>query len=320
MLTEQLEAGHLAGDKARLAPFERGLFEITDRDMNEVPPCQNDEFMQQVKGIATFDHVRAAPPAPAGATIVSARGRNVSWSEGEHPRLSKQHNLHGRALTSLDCPYNEWPSGTVQSPPPEPALVFSRDAHRHTPEVVADVLAQTCERLLTLREPGLCPTWGVDAEHPPAADAHESTEEHIREAHQDRHTVDCGNSGMSPDFDMLQSLAGDASLLETEGSDSELPAEAPHQPAPPPDPAFMGNASPVRGLGGAADSAMAEGGELVDATAGPDEGVAPGSGGAEVVPAEGFAKPEHEVGSFLQGPAKLCVSAATYFVGDEGQA
>ena len=192
VLTEQQEAEHLEGDQARLAPYERGVFEVTDKDMNEVPPYQNDEFIQQVQGIATFDHVRAAPPAPL-----------------------------------------------------EPALLFSRDAHRHTPEVAADVVAQTCERLLTLREPGLRPTWGLDAENPPAADAHEGTEEHMREANRDRHTVDCGNSGMSPNFDVLQSLAGDASPLETDGSDSDLPAEAPSEPAPPPHPAAMGNASPL---------------------------------------------------------------------------
>ena len=99
--------------------------------------------------------------------------------------------------------------------------MLSRDAHRHTPEVAADVVAQTCERLRTLREPGLGPTWGLDAEHPPAADAHEGTEEHIREAHRDRHTVDCGDTGMSPDHDVLQSLVGDASPLETDDSDSD---------------------------------------------------------------------------------------------------
>ena len=63
------------------------------------------------------------------------------------------------------------------------------------------------------------------------------------------HTVDCGNTGMSPYFDILQSLAGDASPPVTDGSDSDLPAEAPHEPAPPPRPAAMGNASLVRGLG-----------------------------------------------------------------------
>ena len=109
-----------------------------------------------------------------------------------------------------------------------------------------------------MREPGLRPTWGLDADSPPAADAHEGTEEHIKEAHRDRHTVDCGNSGMSPDMDILESLAGDASLLETDGSDSDQPG-APSEPAPLPHLAAMGNASPVRGLGGADDSAMAEG-------------------------------------------------------------
>ena len=81
-----------------------------------------------------------------------------------------------------------------------------------------------------MREPSLQPTWGLDARNPPEADAHEGTEEHIREAHRDRHTVDCGNSGMSPDLDILQSLADDASLLETDGSDSDQPAGAPSEP------------------------------------------------------------------------------------------
>ena len=145
-------------------------------------------------------------------------------------------------------------------------MLFSNDAHRHTHDGAADVVAQTCERLLTLHEPGLHPTWGLDAEHPPATDAHEGTEEHIRDAHHDVHTVDCGNSGMSPDFDIMQSLAGDASPLETDGSDSDQPAGAPSEPAPPPHPAAMGNASPVRGLGGADDSAIAEGVECQDRT------------------------------------------------------
>ena len=89
VLTEQQETEHLEGDQARLAPYERGMFEVTDRDMNEVPPYQNDKFMQQVQGIATFDQVRAAPPAPACAATVSALGRNVSCSEAEQPRFSK---------------------------------------------------------------------------------------------------------------------------------------------------------------------------------------------------------------------------------------
>ena len=42
---------------------------------------------------------------------------------------------------------------------------------------------------------------------------------------------------------------------------------------------------------------MAEEVELIDGTAGLDEGVAPGSGGAGVAPEDGFAKPEQEVGT-----------------------
>ena len=235
---------------------------------------------------------------------------DVSWSEGEHLKLSKQLNQPGSALPSLDCLQSEWLSGTVRSPQPESVLVFSRDAHRHTPEVAADVVAQTCERLVALHEPGLRPTWGLDAEHPLAADAHEGTEEHVREAHRDTRTIDCGNTGMFLDDGTLQSLAGDASPLETDGSDSDLPAEAPHEPAPPPHHAAMGNASPVRGLGGAADSTMTEGVELVGGTVGLDQGVALGSGGAEVAPADAFAKPEHEVRNFLHGPATICAPAA----------
>ena len=310
-LLEQVEAEHLEGDQARLQPYELGLFEVADRDMHEVPPYENDAFMQQVKRLAAFDPVWAALPPQAGAATVDATTVQArDWGQGEHPRVSKQHNQPGRALGSLGCPYDEWPAGTVRSPPPEPALLFSRDTHRHTLEVAADVVAQTCECLLTPRDPGLRPAWGLDAEHPQAADADEGTEEHIRDTHRDRHTVDCGNSGMSPDMDILESLAGDVSLLETDGSDSDQPAGAPSEPAPPPHPAAMGNASPVRGLRGADDSAMAEGVEPAGQSAGLHAGVAPGSGGAVVVLAEGFAKPEHEVGQFLHGPATVCVPAA----------
>ena len=128
-------------------------------------------------------------------------------------------------------------------------MVFSKDAHRHTLDVASDVAAQTFEGLLTLREPGLGPAWGLDAARLPAADAHVGTEEHIREARRDRHTVDCGNTGLFPDHDILWSLAGDASPVEIDGSDSGQPAEAPPEPALSPHPAAMGNASPVRGLG-----------------------------------------------------------------------
>ena len=128
--------------------------------------------------------------------------------------------------------------------------------------------------------------------------------------HRDRHTVDCGNSGMSFDLDILESLAGDASTSRTEGSDSDLPADSPGEPAPPPHPAAMGNASPVRGLRGAEDSAMAKGVEPTGRSTGLDEEVAPGSGGAEMTSADGFAKPESEVGKFLHGPATVSVPAA----------
>ena len=286
MLSERAEIEQLDRDQARLPRFERSEFTVADRDLNEVPPYQNDAFMSHVRDLATFEHVRAAQPAHEGAANM-AQGRD--WTAGEHPKVSKQHNQPGRALTAMDRPREDWPTGTVRSPPPEPALLFSRDAHRHTPEVAADVVAQTCERLLTMREPGLQHTRGLDARNPPAADAHEDPEEHIREAHRDRHTVNCGNSGMSPDSDILQSLAGDVSSLETDGSDSDQPADAPSEPAHPPHRAAMGNASPVRGLGGADDSAMAERVEPAGHSAGLDEGVAPGSGGAEVASADGYA-------------------------------
>ena len=209
--------------KPRLRVSNGGEFTVADRDMNEVPPYQNDAFMSRVRDLASFDTVRAAQPADKAATSIRAQERD--WAAVEHPGISKLHNQPGRTLTATDRPREDLPAGTVRSPPPEPALLFSRDAHRHTPEVAADVVAQTCERLLTMREPGLKPTWGLHALNPPAANAHEGTEEHIREAHRYRHTVDCGNSGMSPDFDILESLAGDASPSEIEGSDSDLPAD-----------------------------------------------------------------------------------------------
>ena len=127
--------------------------------MHEVPPYENDAFMQQVQRLAAFDHLRAAPPPQAGAATVDATTVEArDWGQREHPRVRKQHNQPGRALGSPQCPYDEWPPGTIRSRPPEPSLLFFRDAHRHRPEVARDVVAQTCERLLTLREPGLRPT------------------------------------------------------------------------------------------------------------------------------------------------------------------
>ena len=125
-----------------------------------------------------------------------------------------------------------------------------------------------------------------------------------------RIATDCGNSGISPDLDILESLAGDASPFGTDGSDSDLPADSPSEPAPSPHHAAMANASPLRGLRRAEDSAMGEEVEPAGQSAGLDEGVAPGSGGAEVASADGFAKPEHEVGQFLHGPDTVCVPGA----------
>ena len=85
VLTKQREAEQLAGDQASLAPFERGVFEVTDRDLNEVSPYQNDAFIQHVKDTATVDHVRTAPPAPAGAATVAARGATSAGVKGSIP-------------------------------------------------------------------------------------------------------------------------------------------------------------------------------------------------------------------------------------------
>ena len=86
MLSEQMEAEHLEGDQARLERYERGVFEATNRDLNEVPPYQNDKFMQQVQRLAAFDHVRAAPPAQAEAATVDAdTARGCGWSQGSIP-------------------------------------------------------------------------------------------------------------------------------------------------------------------------------------------------------------------------------------------
>ena len=99
VLLEHTEAEHLEGEQANLERHECGVFEVTDRDMNEVPPYQNDEFVQQVQHLAAFDHVRAAPPAQAeAATAGAATASGCDWSQGEHPKISKQHN-HGPCLS-----------------------------------------------------------------------------------------------------------------------------------------------------------------------------------------------------------------------------
>ena len=80
ILTEAGAAAHLAGDQAAITANASGVFGVAERDMKAVRPYQNDPLIQQVKHIATFDRVRAAPPTPAGATILSP-----DWSQGEHP-------------------------------------------------------------------------------------------------------------------------------------------------------------------------------------------------------------------------------------------
>ena len=164
MLSEEAEAEQLHGDHVRLPRFKQGEFTVADSDMNEVSPFQNKEFMSRVRDLADFDGVRAAQPTVKTATSIIAQGRD--WAAGEHPGVSKLHNQPGTTLPAADRPREDWPAGTVRSPPPEPAMLFSRDAHRHTPGVAADVVAQTCERLLTMREPSLRPPWGLDAIDP----------------------------------------------------------------------------------------------------------------------------------------------------------
>ena len=54
MLSERAETEQLEGDQARLPRFERCEFTVAGRDLNEVPPYQNDAFMS---------HVRDLPPS-----------------------------------------------------------------------------------------------------------------------------------------------------------------------------------------------------------------------------------------------------------------
>ena len=132
--------------------------------------------MDRVKAIATFDTVRAVPPDPT-RRVVGKPGVNVQWQAGEHPTISEWHNQLGTALHTGEHPREHWPEDVVKSPPYGPALLFACYAARSTPEVAASVVAETCERMLSLWEPDLGPTRGLDVEHPPAPDAYVGTEE-----------------------------------------------------------------------------------------------------------------------------------------------
>ena len=160
----------------------------------------------------------------------------------------------------MEHPREHWPEDVVKSPPYGPALLFARDAALSTPEVAAGVVAETCERMLSLWEPDLGPTWGLDVEHPPAADAHVGTEECNRTVHRDKCVVDCADTGMQIDW----KLPGAPRFMwdptvgrgDPEGSDSDEPAEAPSEPASLPHSDAIGSAGPARGVGVAADSAF----------------------------------------------------------------
>ena len=54
MLSEEAEAEQLHGDQVRLPRFKRGEFTVVDRDINEVPPYQNDAFTSRVRDPAMF--------------------------------------------------------------------------------------------------------------------------------------------------------------------------------------------------------------------------------------------------------------------------
>ena len=73
-------------DQEELPEFERGLFEVDPRDSDEVLPYTDEPFMENVKAIATFDTVRAAPPDPTRRTVCK-RGVNVQWQAGEYPTM-----------------------------------------------------------------------------------------------------------------------------------------------------------------------------------------------------------------------------------------
>ena len=108
---------------------------------------------------------------------MGTRGVNVQWKAGEHPTISEWHSQPGTALHTVEHPREHWQEDVVKSPPYRPALLFACDATRSTPELAAGMVAQTCERLLSQWEPGLGPTWGLDAKHPPATEAHVGTKE-----------------------------------------------------------------------------------------------------------------------------------------------
>ena len=87
MLSERAETEQLEGDQAILERFERGVFEVADRDLNEVPPYQNDAFMNHVHDLATIERVQAARPAHEGTATVMAEGRD--WTAVEHPVVNQ---------------------------------------------------------------------------------------------------------------------------------------------------------------------------------------------------------------------------------------
>ena len=72
----------------------------------------------------------------------------------------------------------------------------------------------------------------------------------------------------------------------------------------------MGSAGPARGVGIAAESSWPEWVGLMGADEGMNEGVAPGSWGAEAAPAGSFEPPE--MSQFLRTPTEVCVLGAPH--------
>ena len=294
------------------AEYEQGTMHVAERNLTEVEPFSDPDFIAELRDISHYDQIRAAPPDPDGAAV-AVRGQHVPEHCGEHPDLGELNNIPGRELHNMRRPESDIPEGTPLSPMAYSAMLISRHANRGTPEVAFNVRAATNERARRLSEPDMRPDAPDPPQSPisdiqsPRAEAYGATLVYEPPSvHRDRACTELGAAGIFPPV-------AERGLMPPEGvhtpSSSSSMSDRPDQrdlrsnePVPPPQSAATGVAGPLRGLRGAADSGIPEGVPDLMGQQGAGQEVASGSGGAEADPAE--------VGRFLRPPDEVRAPAA----------
>ena len=110
---------------------------VDERVATEQAPYTDEPFIEEFKGLDSFDSIRAAPPDPAD-DAVAVRGNNLPWECGEHPALGQRHNDMSQTLHELRL-RQRGPDSPLPATDVESAVLISCQRHNSTPDIVNDI-------------------------------------------------------------------------------------------------------------------------------------------------------------------------------------